>query len=188
MRSVQRACAESHRARRSLKKRPPIVFFHDVGLRGMLNDEARPRFRSCDCSFSKGLYHRREAQELRSAKASVLIAKKRMGLERRRRFLFVANNLRRRVQILLAAIVAAHAKPRVNGWPRRDAVRQSKRNPVFVEQVLSQMVEVVLAEHHPAVLRIFPHPRTPAPGTGLGRTTSEAILAAYENKANRCLL
>ena len=80
-----------------------------------------------------------------------------MRLKRLWQFLFVAKDLGRRVEILFAAIVATRMKASINRRARRDGVRYSERNPVSGEQILSKMIEVILAKHDPAVLRIFPH-------------------------------
>ena len=63
------------------------------------------------------------------------------------RFLFVAEHLRRFIQILFATFVATNANAVANGRKTTNPVCYRERNPVF----LPKMVDPVFAENNPAV-------------------------------------
>ena len=98
------------------------------------------------------------AKSLDQAVMSVLIlAEQGMGLKGLRRFLFVAKDFGGFVEIRLATIVAAHAEASINHRTRGHGIGYSERNPVPVKQILANMMEMIFAQHDPAILSIFPH-------------------------------
>ena len=94
----------------------------------------------------------------------LILAEQGMGLKGLRRFLFVANDFGGFVKIQFATIVAAHAEASINRRRRGNGIGYSERNPVPVKQILTNMIEMIFAQHYPAILSIFPHWNLPEPG------------------------
>jgi hypothetical protein len=105
-----------------------------------------------------------------------------MGLKKLGRLLFVAENLRGRIEILLAAIVAAHVEASINHRTAGNGVGYSKRDSVPVKQIPPNMVEIVFAEHHPAILRIFPHGNVSRARRGLAGIMDCMMLAGWNEQ------
>jgi hypothetical protein len=89
--------------------------------------------------------------------SALILAEQGMGMKGLGRFLFVANDFGGFVKIQLATIVAEHAEAGINHRTCGNGVGYSQRNPVSMKEILSNVIEIIFAEHYPAVLSIFPH-------------------------------
>src|SRR6266852_3409582 len=77
--------------------------------------------------------------------------------ERVRKLLFEFEHFCRIIEILFAAVVAPNAEATFEGRASGDGIGLGKRDLMSVEKVVPTMKPVVLAEHHPAILAIYPH-------------------------------
>jgi hypothetical protein len=80
-----------------------------------------------------------------------------MGSEGLWKLLVESPDFRGFVKILLAAFIAPDREGAIEDGARAEGVRFAKRNPVFKEEILSNMKPIVLAEHHPTVMVVLPH-------------------------------
>ena len=70
---------------------------------------------------------------------------------------FDPQHLGRLINIFLPTAVAAHHEGSVDWGTRGDPIGLGQRDLMSVNEVAGNVVEVVLAGHHPAVGTIFPH-------------------------------
>jgi hypothetical protein len=92
-----------------------------------------------------------------------------MGSERLRKLLFKFQHFRGFVGILLAALIAPDCYPALESRERHDSICLSKRDSMPIKKILPNMKPMILAEHHPAIMAIFPHTNTNRAITIIGR-------------------
>jgi hypothetical protein len=80
-----------------------------------------------------------------------------MGSERLWKLLVKASHFRGFIKILLAAFIATDCEGTIENGASTEGIGLAEGNSVSKEEILSNMKPVVLAEHHPTVMRILPH-------------------------------
>ena len=76
-----------------------------------------------------------------------------MRSERVRKLLFVFEHVPGLIEILLKAVIAPDTEAALEGRARGDGIGLGKGDSVPEEKVLPKMKPMVLAEHHPEVIR-----------------------------------
>ena len=79
-----------------------------------------------------------------------------MRYERLRWFQLISEYFRGSIKVLLPAIITAHGKSATDRGPVGNGVRYTKRDFVSVENMLSIVIQIVLTDHYPTILPIFP--------------------------------
>jgi hypothetical protein len=80
-----------------------------------------------------------------------------VGNEKLGKLLFVPHQFRGFIAILLVTVIAADSEAAFQSRRRRVGIYLAKGNLMPIKQILPKMKPMVLAHHHPAITRIFPH-------------------------------
>ena len=91
-----------------------------------------------------------------------------MRFERVRKVLLDPQHLGGLITVHRATYIALNAEGAIERWNRHVSIGKAKRDAVFEQEVVHQVIHVVLAKDDPAVVAIFPHTSPPIGVTRLG--------------------
>jgi hypothetical protein len=84
-----------------------------------------------------------------------------MGNERVGDFLFVSAHFGRFVAILFAAFIAPDRETNIEGRQRHYRVSFAQWDSMAAKEIPSDMKPMIFAQHHPAIIAVFPHTKLP---------------------------
>ena len=89
-----------------------------------------------------------------------------MGFERVGKVLLDPHHLGGLITVHRATYIALNGEATIERWKSHVSIGKAKRDAVFEQEVVHQVIHVVLAKDDPAVIAIFPHtsPRIGSPG------------------------
>jgi hypothetical protein len=100
-----------------------------------------------------------------------------MGFERVGKFLLDSQHLGGLIRVHRATCIALNGEGAIERWKSHVSIGKAKRDAVFEQEVVHQVIHVVLAKDDPAVVAIFPHTSPPIGSPGWVGTSLARIIS-----------